>query len=477
MPVTDHGAVAAPLRLDAAGLMADVVGAGRGVEPADIDRLAPRLAEVQAELMARRRAGEVGFLDLPADAEAARRAAEAAAAVVPLADDLIVLGIGGSALGPRALLAACTPPLALLRDRADRQGRPRVFVADNVDPVGFGALLELLDPRRTVVNVVSKSGETVETMAQWLIVRDWLARGVGEAGLRERVVVTTDPVKGALRELVRREGYRALDIPPSVGGRFSVLSSAGLFPAAVAGIDVRELLAGAAGMAARSADPDPWKNPAALLAAALYLADTRLTRNVVVMMPYADALAPAADWFAQLWAESLGKARTTDGRPVNVGQTPVRALGTTDQHSQLQLYMEGPYDKVVIFLTVDRPAVDLPIPVVYPDLPAAVYLGGRTLGELLAAEARGTAVALTKAGRATACIRFPAVTPHTLGQFFLLWECAAAYAGGLYGVDPFDQPGVEASKQFAYGLLGRPGFESRRREIEAEPVRPARYTI
>ncbi len=475
MPL-DQVAAPGPLRLDAAGLMADVVGAGRGVEPADIDRLGPRLAEVQADLMARRRTGEVGFLDLPGDAEAARQAAQAAEAVVPLADDLLVLGIGGSALGPRALLAACTPPLAPFRSRAGRRDRPRVFVADNVDPVGFGALLDLLDPRRTVVNVVSKSGETVETMAQWLIVRDWLARGVGEAGVRERVVVTTDPAKGALRELVRREGYRALDIPRSVGGRFSVLSSVGLFPAAVAGIDIRELLAGAAGMAARCAEPDPWKNPAALLAAALYLADTRLERHVVVMMPYADALAPAADWFAQLWAESLGKARTRDGRPANVGQTPVRALGTTDQHSQLQLYMEGPYDKVVVFLTVDRPAVDRPIPAAYPDLPAAAYLGGHTLGELLAAEARGTELALTRAGRATAAIRFPAVKPHALGQFFFLWECATAYAGGLYGIDPFDQPGVEASKQFAYGLLGRPGFEQYRREVEA-PVRPGRYTI
>jgi glucose-6-phosphate isomerase len=469
--------MSAPLRLEAAGLMADVVGQGGGVDPADLDRLAPRLAEVHQDLERRRRSGEVGFLDLPGDHGAARRAVEAADAVAAVADDFLHLGIGGSALGPRALLTALAPTHAPLRDRKGRGGRPRVFVADNVDPVGFAATLSLLDPRRTAVNVVSKSGETAETMAQWLVARDWLARAVGEAGVRERVVMTTDPAKGVLRDLVRREGYRALDIPPSVGGRFSVLSSVGLLPAAVAGTDVRELLSGAAAMAARCAAPDPWRNPAALLAAALYLADTRLHRNVVVMMPYSDQLAPTAEWFAQLWAESLGKARRADGSPAGVGQTPVRAVGTTDQHSQLQLYMEGPQDKVVVFLTVDRLATDLPIPAAYGDLPAAAYLGGRTMGELFAAEARGTEVALTKAGRATAAIRFPAVTPHALGQFFLLWELATAYAGGLYGVDAFDQPGVEASKQYAYGLLGRPGFEARRAEIEREPGRPGRYTL
>lgn len=467
----------ASLRVEAAGLMADVVGPGRGLDPADVDRLAPRLAYAHADLEARRRQGEVGFLDLPRDHEAARKAAEAADAVAAVADDLLVLGIGGSALGSRALLAACGPVHAALRDRAGRGGRPRVFIADNVDPVGFGALLDLLEPKRTAVNVVSKSGETAETMAQWLIVREWLLRAVGERGLRERVVVTTDPEKGVLRELVRREGLRALDIPPSVGGRFSVLTSVGLFPAAVAGLDLADLQAGGAAMAARCATPDPWGNPAALLAAALYLADTRLERNVVVMMPYADRLALTADWFAQLWAESLGKMRTRDGRPAHVGQTPVRALGATDQHSQLQLYMEGPQDKVIVFLTVDQQPTDLSIPEAYPDIGAASYLGGRSLGQLLAAEARGTEVALARAGRATAAIRFPAVTPHAMGEFFLLWELATAYAGGLYGVNPFDQPGVEASKQYAYGLLGRPGFEVRRAEIEAQPPRPSRYTL
>ncbi len=479
------------LRLDLGGLMAGVVGPDRGLAPADLEGLAPRLAAVHETLAARRRAGEIGFLDLPADTGARQRAAEAAAAVAPLCDDLLVLGIGGSALGTQALLAALGPPLPLLCDRggpgaagalrADRAAtqvppggrRPRVLVADNIDPVTFGALLARLDPHRTVVNVVSKSGETVETMAQWLVVRDWLARAVGEGGLRERVVVTTDPARGALREMVRREGYRALDIPPSVGGRFSVLTAVGLFPAAVAGVDLAALQEGAAAMLERCRVPDPRSNPAARLAAALYLADTRLGLRIVVMMPYADALQPAADWFRQLWAESLGKARTTDGRPAHVGQTPVRAVGTTDQHSQLQLFMEGPFDKVVVFLTVDRPAADVPVPAAYPDLPAAAYLGGHTLGEILAAEARATEVALVRAGRPTAAIRFQAITAAAMGEFFLLWELATAYAAGLYGVDPFDQPGVEASKQYACGLLGRPGFEARRREVDATAARLA----
>jgi glucose-6-phosphate isomerase len=330
-----------------------------------------------------------------------------------------------------------------------------------------------LDMRRTCFNVISKSGNTAETLAQFLLIYRLLKGRVGEAKARERLIITTDPGKGPLRSLVARERLASLAVPPNVGGRFSVLSAVGLLPAALAGIDVeelQELLAGARFMDQQLKDADPDGNLAYRLAALFYLFATAKQRPILVFMPYASTLAGMAEWFCQLWAESLGKPRDLRGHVMPAGSTPVRAMGTTDRHSQLQLYMGGPTDKLITFLAVDKFQYHLEIPDLYPDQDALSYLGGHSLNELLRVEQQATAFNLMKAGRPNLTLHLPEINPFTIGQLIYLLEVMTVAAAFLFGVNAFDQPGVEGGKQTSYGLMGRRGFENFQRQFtEASP--------
>ena len=450
------------LSLDVTGCFDPSAG---GVDRAELEALAPAARAAVEGLEARRRAGEIGFPDLPADAAAAEASVELARELAGRFENLLVLGIGGSSLGGRAIVSALSHPFHNLLPR-ERRGAMRVFFPDNSDPATFEALLGTLDLADTCFATVTKSGGTAETMSQHLALRERCIARFGEAGYRERCVLVTDPAKGALRAIAEAEGLRALSVPPNVGGRFSALSAVGLLPAAAAGVDVPALLAGAAGMEARCRSGEVRENPALLYAAALHLLDARKGRRIHVLMPYADALRDAGDWFVQLWAESLGK------RP-DVGPTPFRAVGATDQHSSLQLMMEGPHDKVVTFVRVARPRADLSItvPEGYRAHAEIAYLDRHTLGELLEAERRSTEAALRRAGRPTATIELPRLDARALGELLMLLELATAYAGGLYGVNAFDQPGVEAGKRYTQGLLGRPGYERYRSELAAAAPR------
>jgi glucose-6-phosphate isomerase len=279
-----------------------------------------------------------------------------------------------------------------------------------------------------------------------------------DEGYRRHFIFTTDPEKGVLRKLAIEENIATLPVPAKVGGRFSVLSAVGLLPAALVGIDIDALLAGAAAMAERCARPRLRDNPAAVFAALQYLADTERAARIHVMMPYTDRLAGIADWFRQLWAESLGKRTDLAGKEVFRGPTPVKALGATDQHSQVQLYIEGPFDKTITFLAARTLPLDLAIPSAYTDVDELGYLGGRTLGELLDAERVATTAALASQGRMNMTVEIPAITAHALGQIIMMLQIATVYAGGFYEINPLDQPGVELGKQLTYGLMGRRGF-------------------
>jgi glucose-6-phosphate isomerase len=416
-------------------------------------------ASVHAGIAARRKAGALPFHDLPRqDVSAIERcAAERRGAF----DDLVVLGIGGSSLGLLAVNAALRTPFPRL------EPVPRLTVLDNIDPVRVSSLMGALDPRRTLVNVITKSGDTAETMSSFLVFRRWLEDRLGARAARDHLVVTTDAAKGALRKIASDGGLAAFTVPDGVGGRFSVLTPVGLLPAALLGIDIRGLLAGAASMDRRLASSELMENPA-LLGAVLHRIAYDDGRRISVMFAYADQLYLLADWYRQLWAESLGKRRRLDGTERPVGPTPVKALGVTDQHSQVQLYRDGPDDKVYTFLTVDRFAAGVPIPPVGEGagLDAVAYLGGHSLEELLAAEERATEAALHLEGRPVTRIAFPEVSPQAVGEYFHLMEATTVAAGAFFGIDPLDQPGVEAGKQYAYGLMGRQGFEEKRRELE-----------
>jgi glucose-6-phosphate isomerase len=326
---------------------------------------------------------------------------------------------------------------------------PRLHFAENTDPATLSAILDVADPEGTWVNVVTKSGSTAETMANFLVIRGFLVDNLGDFGFQERTIATTDSEEGFLKQISDREEFKLLPIPPDVGGRFSVLTPVGLLPAAVIGLDVDALLAGAA-QCVDEVNEGGAEHPAVVGAAMHYLMDTARGRNVRVMMTYADALERLAAWFVQLWAESLGK----DGK----GSTPHGAVGTTDQHSQVQLYMQGPQDKVIEIIEVENHPRDLQIPGAYEDLEGVGYLGGHTMAELLNVECDATRRALTEAGRPNCTIRLGEPNAENLGYLLQALEVQTAIAGALYGVNAFDQPGVEAGKQITYKRMGRPGY-------------------
>jgi glucose-6-phosphate isomerase len=317
-----------------------------------------------------------------------------------------------------------------------------------------------------VFNVVTKSGETAETLAQFLVVRDRLLREFGAVDYARHLLITTDAVSGALRQIVNDEGFFATDYPAAVGGRFSILSPVHLLPAALLDIDVEQLLAGAAAMDARCRESDPERNPAAQLAATRYLLDSLHGIQTAVLMPYSERLMGLADWWAQLWAESLGKRLERDGGVLAVGQTPVVAVGASDQHSQIQLFLHGPADKLVAFLRVEDHGARVEVPESYQDIDDVAYLGGQTLGELLNAEQQATEIALAKRRRPTLTITLPAVTAHAMGELFYLMEVEAVLTGMLFGIDPYTQPGIDEVKRLIFGMGNKPGYEQERDEVE-----------
>lgn len=419
-----------------------------------------------------RDSGEVGFVDVVTDKALRAQVADFLDSAEGRFDDIVVLGIGGSALGPIALKTALRPSGWNMLSQQERGGYPRLHVLDNVDPVTISALLGRLVLQRTLFIVTSKSGGTAETMSQFLIVAERL-RAAGLPMSRHFVFVT-DPKVGALRQLAVTENITALDIPQNVGGRFSVLTAVGTLPAALIGVGIPALLDGAAAMAARCDTPALRHNPAGVFATLQWLADTRYGKSINVFMPYSDPLRDLAAWFVQLWAESLGKQRP-DG--TFVGPTPLAAVGATDQHSQVQLFMEGPKNKTVTFVSVDERSADITIPSSFPGVTELGYLGSHTLGELIDIEQRATAGALATRGRPNMTIKLQRVDPWQVGSLMMMLELATAYAGQLYGIDAFNQPGVELGKQYAYALLGRPGVNAARKEWDSLAAPDPRWAV
>lgn len=451
------------LRLDYTNMLAENVPGG--IPLSTLEGAGDTFARAMAVFDERRGRGELGFLDLPAAHESTQQIRQFAEGAGQAFSDIVVLGIGGSALGPIALRSALRSiRWNALGDEA-RDYFPRLHVLENVDPVTIAELLGRIELGRTLFLVVSKSGGTAETMAQYLVVRGRLIEALGDK-FRRHLVFVTDPEKGSLRRIAREESIPALDIPANVGGRFSVLSAVGLLPAALIGIDIQALMAGAGDMAERCGARELRRNPAGVYAMLQWLADTQHGLRTHVVMPYSDNLRDIGDWFVQLWAESLGKTKA-DG--TNVGPTPIPALGATDQHSQVQLFMEGPLDKTVTFIAVGARTTDIAIPKLHPDIPELAYLGGHSLGELLDVERQATAGALARRGRPNMTITCEKLDAWHVGSMLMMLAIATVIAGALYDVNPLDQPGVELGKRYTYGMLGRPDARDARKEWDALP--------
>ncbi len=465
MKLTDERRRQLRITLDYTNMTDKYLGA-RGISQRTLDGYKWFSKQAHAYVMQNRGKDELfmGWTELPYNqTEVVKDIIATARAIRKKFEAFVVLGIGGSALGPTmAFNALCHLHYNDL-PRTKRKG-PRFFVEDNVDPVRMKELLDVIDVKKTCFNVISKSGATSETMAQYLIISD-LLRKAG-VDVKDHVIFTTDASRGNLVKISKElGGVKSFVLGDGVGGRFSELSPVGLLPAAVLGIDIKAMLKGAAYMDRICKINDLRKNPA-LLAATLQFIAMSEGKNIGVLMPYSDNLRYVSDWYAQLWAESLGKNETLAGKPCNVGQTPVKALGVTDQHSQVQLYTEGPYDKVVTFLSVGSYKEKSPIPHGCENIPDVSFLGGHTMEELIQAENKATAYALTKAGRLNYTINLPEVNEFTLGQLLFFFELQTAYAGAMFNINTFNQPGVEAGKKATFALLGKPGYEAQKTELD-----------
>ncbi|HWR34974.1 MAG TPA: glucose-6-phosphate isomerase [Clostridia bacterium] len=438
-----------------------------GLRPGELDEKAAKAAV--AAFHSRVQSGDIGFPLLPEDTRTATAISEFADDLRPQIDDVLLVGIGGSALGAYALDVAMRGPHPVQSPIGNSQRkatssarpgsvRPRLVVLDNVDPGLVAAALDGLNPKRTAVCVIAKSGSTAETLSTFMIVREWLTVALGKKA-RSRIIAITDAQKGDLLAIARQEQYPLFFVPSNVGGRFSVFSTVGLVPAALIGLDIKRLLRGAKEANARCWQTDVKQNPALASALVHHALNTKRRKSIEVVFAYSSYMWGSAFWYRQLWAESLGKRVNRNGDTVECGQTPVAALGVTDQHSQVQLYIEGPRDKMITFWEVAKPRVDLKIPRDFLQYDSCRYLAGKKLGDLFSAERRATEAALTEVGRPNCRWTLPRVDEQTMGAFFQMLEFQTAFAGELYGVDAFDQPGVELGKKLTYGLMGRKGYE------------------
>jgi glucose-6-phosphate isomerase len=455
--------------------MADVIGDEHGITDeqwADLaEKVEPLIPLIVKEIAGHKRHDDITrtvYGSLPTNTDIAGKVMDQVDKLKERCDNLVVFGIGGSALGNIALQTALNPYMYNL-DAKQRRGRPRLFIFDNVDPAQLSSFLNWLGDglKRTVFNIISKSGRTAETASQFLLIKDRLAAKCRREPLADHIVVTTGfetDERGRFKSTLYKIAKAAdpelplLEVPEDVGGRFSVLSAVGLFSAAMCGIKIDELLAGAQDMHKRVSCENFKENPAAVNAAINYHYYNQGKKNSVIM-PYCYALKDMADWYRQLWAESLGKSTDLNGNQVFIGPTPIKALGTTDQHSQVQLYREGPNDKLFTFLEVknfdDDPEIVMgPAPDCAPELG---YLAGKKMSTLLNCEKKATEYALIKDKRPCLTVLFDRVNPYTVGQFIYLFEVTTSFVGALFDIDPYDQRAVELGKEATFALMGKSG--------------------
>lgn len=434
------------IELDFTNMMSDALGIKSGITDGQLVDFSPKAKRALNRIKKENKEGTLGFMHLPrADTEPITKLA--ASVRENDIEDFVVLGIGGSALGTRAITEALLHPSWNVFSASRRRGRPRIFVLDNIDPTTVVSVLDTVNIKKTIFNVVSKSGQTTETLAQLLIVKELVKKAV-DTRWPEHFVFTTDPEEGPLRKLAEEYSIPTLDIPPSVGGRFSALSPVGLFPAAVCGIDIKELLSGACDMTSLCLDNNLKNNISSTLCAYYYIHYGR-GRHITVLMPYSDRLRALGDWFSQLWAESLGKRKSKSN---TVGLTPVVAVGATDQHSQLQLYLDGPANKTLTFIRVADHHSDMTIPASL-EHEAFSPLEGGSLNGLLTAEFEATRDTLAHSGVPNVTLNLSRISPETIGALMFLFEIVTTQMGYILGINPFDQPAVEDGKKKTMAIL------------------------
>ncbi len=460
------------MEFDFGNMLEEVIGV-HGLSRAELDVAESHVGEVHKGMTEKN--DQMAWRKLPYVSESEKsRIRETADYINSGFDAFVVLGIGGSALGSKAIFSALKHAHYNELSR-EKRGGVRFYVEDNVDPDSLNALFDVSDPEKTVFHVITKSGKTIETVSQFMIITDILKRRLGDRFL-DNVIVTTGAGKGEIGRIAAEYGVRSFTVPEGVGGRFSVLCPVGLLSAAVLNIDIDELLKGAADMDAECVKPGLTENPAYMFAL-LYTEAMKRGTNIAVMMPYSTALSSFAEWFCQLWAESLGKSRNLMNHTVHAGQTPVKAVGVTDQHSQIQLYNEGPFDKVINFIGIRNFATTVTIPEPVLEAGENAYLSGQTLNKLIESERLATISSLKAHGRMSNSIVLDRADAYALGALFFFYEMATAAAGEFLKIDAFDQPGVEEGKIAAFALMGKKGFEDRKPETSGAAGAGEKFTF
>ncbi len=447
------------ISIDTSLSSANKIGSEHGFTDKELSEVCQLIEKYHNLLIEERENKKYGFYDLYKDIPTIQKIKESAKKFLDKGyENLVILGIGGSALGITALNTALNPPYYNLLSKKDRKGYPRLFVMDNIDPDTFSQMLSLCPIENTLFSAISKSGETAETMCQLMIVLEIIEKTVGKDKVKEHLVIITSPKgenapKSLLHPVAEKYELIQFYIPINVGGRFSVFSPVGMFPSAMLGLNLDEIVAGCEQMDKLCSNPDMLNNPAYQFAGIHYLLDKNKGKKISVMMPYSDKLRDISEWYCQLWAESLGKRYDIDHNEIFAGQTPVRALGAKDQHSQIQLYREGPNDKVITLIKVEKFDNILKIPNILNEIPELEYLRGGTMNELFEAEFIGTRDALVLSQRPVITIEMEEVREYTVAQLMYMLEVATAMAGKLYRVNAFDQPGVEEGKKIARKLM------------------------
>ena len=453
------------IHFDPTNLSAAMVGDKHGLTPQEVAAAKPAALAALAGFHKRVEDDAYGFPHLPFQTKLIREIVAYAKTVAGQYDTVCVVGIGGSALGAWALDCGLRGPHPV--QAAFSTKNPRLVILDNVDPVFMQSALASMTPAKTLVVPIAKSGATAETMSAFLIVHDWLKTKLGVKKAAARIAVVTSENTGDLKAFAVKNKLVTFHIPGNVGGRFSVLTPVGLVPAALAGLDIAGVCKGAAAMTKLCWTPDLEENLALKSALLHWLILTKKKKAIQVAFPYANKLWGAAFWFRQLWAESLGKAVNRKNKVVNAGQTPIAALGATDQHSQVQLYREGPNDKVYSFWAVGKWADPGKIPAGKTGFESFDYLAGQSFAKLIDVERRATAASLTSAQRPNCTFTLDKMDAWHLGAFLQMFEFQTAFVGEMLNIDAFDQPGVELGKHYTFALMGRAGYDEYKAEYAA----------
>ena len=455
------------IKFDYRGVDSNIVGFNDGINiQQEFENYKERIAQIINDLYTKKDySGEcLQWMNLCYSEETIWYIKEYASMVENRFDNILILGVGGSSLGGICLTEALLKPYWNYLSKEQRNNYPRIFFLDNVDPDCVTDLLSLLDLKRTLVNVITKSGSTAEVMALYMVIKDLLEKELGD-DYRKNIVATTDKQTGVLRQLADQEGYKTFVIPDDVGGRFSVFSAVGLLPLALTGIDIDELIQGIKDMDEELKSTDIYNNIAAQNALIHYLLDTTKGKKISVMMPYSSRLKYLPDWYAHLWAESLGKEYNNNGEQLFLGQTPLKAVGAKDQYSQLQLFNYGPNDKIYNFINIEKFDKTLEIPNIF-EYTHIGYLGGKTMNSLMEAELDSTRVSLSNHSRPIVTITLPELNSYNLAQLLYMFEVQTAIASRLYNINLSNRDGVEQVKNYTYALMGRSGYEESASEIQ-----------